>query len=79
MPLPRFGICNVSLQIPFFVCLNVQNTDFKKLKNVSEPTVLTNCEVQSMRMKMVCDDRTLREVANEFLSLKKLRRFVRER
>ena len=24
-----------------------------------------------MRMKMVCDDRTLAEVANEFLALKK--------
>ena len=24
-----------------------------------------------MRMKMVCDDRTLREVANEFIALKK--------
>ncbi len=24
-----------------------------------------------MRMKMVCDDRTLQEVANEFLALKK--------
>ena len=25
-----------------------------------------------MRMKMVCDDRTLREVSNEFLALKKV-------
>ena len=48
------------------------------LKNASEPTVLTNCEVQSMRMKMVCDDRTLAEVANEFLALKKAQK-VRER
>ena len=31
-----------------------------------------------MRMKMVCDDRTLREVANEFLALKKAQK-VRER
>ena len=31
-----------------------------------------------MRMKMVCDDRTLAEVANEFLSLKKAQK-VRER
>ena len=31
-----------------------------------------------MRMKMVCDDRTLREVANEFLALKKTQK-VRER
>lgn len=30
-----------------------------------------------MRMKMVCDDRTLREVANEFLALKKAQK-VRE-
>lgn len=29
-------------------------------------------------MKMVCDDRTLREVANEFLALKKAQK-VRER
>ena len=39
---------------------------------------MTNCEVQSMRMKMVCDDRTLAEVANEFLALKKAQK-VRER
>ena len=31
-----------------------------------------------MRMKMVCDDRTLRDVANEFLALKKAQK-VRER
>ena len=31
-----------------------------------------------MRMKMVCDDRTLREAANEFLALKKAQK-VRER
>ena len=31
-----------------------------------------------MRMKMVCDDRTLAEVANEFLALKKAQK-VRER
>ena len=31
-----------------------------------------------MRMKMVCDDRTLREVANEFLALKKAQK-IRER
>ena len=31
-----------------------------------------------MRMKMVCDDRTLRDVANEFLALKKAQ-IVRER
>ena len=31
-----------------------------------------------MRMKMVCDDRTLRDVANEFLALKKVQK-VRER
>ena len=31
-----------------------------------------------MRMKMVCDDRSLREVANEFLALKKAQK-VRER
>ncbi len=31
-----------------------------------------------MRMKMVCDDRTLQEVANEFLALKKAQK-VRER
>ena len=31
-----------------------------------------------MRMKMVCDDRTLAEVANEFLTLKKAQK-VRER
>lgn len=31
-----------------------------------------------MRMKMVCDDRTLREVANEFLALKKAQK-VRDR
>ena len=31
-----------------------------------------------MRMKMVCDDRTLRDVANEFLTLKKAQK-VRER
>ena len=31
-----------------------------------------------MRMKMVCDDRTLAEVANEFLALKKVQK-VRER
>lgn len=31
-----------------------------------------------MRMKMVCDDRTLAEVANELLTLKKAQR-VRER
>ena len=31
-----------------------------------------------MRMKMVCDDRTLREVANEFLALKKALK-IRER
>ena len=30
-----------------------------------------------MRMKMVCDDRTLRDVANEFLALKKAQK-VRE-
>lgn len=28
-----------------------------------------------MRMKMVCDDRTLREVANEFFALKKAQKF----
>ena len=27
-----------------------------------------------MRMKMVCDDRTLRDVANEFLALKKAKK-----
>ena len=31
-----------------------------------------------MRMKMVCDDRTLREIANEFLALKKAQK-IRER
>ena len=31
-----------------------------------------------MRMKMVCDDRTLREVVGEFLALKKTQK-VRER
>lgn len=31
-----------------------------------------------MRMKMVCDDRTLRDVANEFRALKKAQK-VRER
>ena len=31
-----------------------------------------------MRMKMVCDDRTLREVANEFLALKKAQK-IRDR
>ena len=31
-----------------------------------------------MRMKMVCDDRTLRDVANEFLALKKAQK-IRER
>ena len=31
-----------------------------------------------MRMKMVCDDHTLRDVANEFLALKKAQK-VRER
>ena len=31
-----------------------------------------------MRMKMVCDDRTLAEVANEFLALKKAQK-VRDR
>ena len=31
-----------------------------------------------MRIKMVCDDRTLRDVANEFLALKKVQK-VRER
>ena len=31
-----------------------------------------------MRMKMVCDDRTVRDVANEFLALKKAQK-VRER
>ncbi len=31
-----------------------------------------------MRMKMVCDDRTLREISNEFLALKKAQK-VRER
>ena len=31
-----------------------------------------------MRMKMVCDDRTLADVANEFLALKKAQK-VRER
>ena len=31
-----------------------------------------------MRMKMVCDDRTLREVANEFLALKKAQK-IRKR
>ena len=31
-----------------------------------------------MRMKMVCDDRTLRDVANEFLALKKAQK-VRDR
>ena len=31
-----------------------------------------------MRMKMVCDDRTLRDVANEFRALKKTQK-VRER
>ena len=46
-------------------------------KNASELTVLTNCEVQSMRMKMVYD-RTLAEVANAFLALKKVQK-VRER
>ena len=31
-----------------------------------------------MRMKMVCDDRALRDIANEFLALKKAQK-VRER
>ena len=31
-----------------------------------------------MRMKMVCDDRTLRDVANEFLALKKAQK-IRDR
>ena len=31
-----------------------------------------------MRMKMVCDDRTLREVANEFLALKKAQKNPRK-
>ena len=31
-----------------------------------------------MRMKLVCDDRTLRDVANEFLALKRLRKSVSE-
>ena len=31
-----------------------------------------------MRMKMVCDDRTLREISNEFLALKKAQK-IRDR
>ena len=62
----------------FFVAKKLKLRISSNSKNASEPTVLTNCEVQSMRMKMVCDDRTLREVANEFLALKKAQK-VRER
>ena len=62
----------------FFVVEKFKSRISRNSKNASEPTVLTNCEVQSMRMKMVCDDRTLAEVANEFLALKKAQK-VRER
>ena len=51
---------------------------YEKAKSSSRPTVLTNCVLQNMRMKMVCADRTLREVAGEFLALKKAQK-IRER
>lgn len=68
----KIGNLQVSLVNSRFLLSKSSDYGYQETqKNASEPTVLTNCEVQSMRMKMVCDDRTLREVANEFIALKK--------
>ena len=71
-------ICRFHLQISGFCRFKFKAQNPANLKTASGPTVSLNCEVQNMRMKTVYDNRTLRDAASEFLSLKKAQK-VRKR
>jgi len=77
-PCQDWEFTSFSRKFPFLFVKKLEIRIFGNLQIASGPTVLTNCEVQSMRMKMVCDDCTLREISNEFLALKKAQK-IRDR